>query len=258
MSLAKKISLSVLAIFLAAGGIFVYYLLAMGKPGFWEPSIRRFEEADRVNPPNQGCIVFTGSSSIALWKTVSDDMKPLDVVNRGFGGSQISQVNEYLARIVLPYHPRAVVLYAGENDLSFPAWKKPDDVIEDFKEFVETIHEELPDTWIYYISMKPTPLRWKNWPTISATNKRIEEFCRTQDRVEYIDVSGAMLDASGNLRKDLYRADHLHMNPEGYAIWISIIKPVLMARFAPPATPGITGQGSVSTHVAFPAALSLP
>lgn len=232
-TLRKKVVFSILAILIAAVAIGTYYLYAMNRPGFWEPSIRKFEAADRVNPPNQGCIVFTGSSSITFWKSVSDDMKPLDVVNRGFGGSQISQVNEYLARIVLPYHPRAVVLYAGENDLSFPASKKPDEVIDDFEEFVETIHDELPETWIYYVSMKPTPLRWKNWPTLAATNQRIEEFCRTQDRCQYIDVSAAMLDASGNPRKDLYRADRLHMNAQGYAIWISIIKPILIARFAP-------------------------
>lgn len=229
----------VLWVFLAAAlvvcGIAGYVFWAMGNPGFWEGSIRKFEEADRVQPPNPGCIVFTGSSSINFWKSLPADMAPLDVINRGFGGSHIAHVNVYASRIILPYRPRAVLLYAGENDLSFPASKSPQTVLDDFKEFVQIIHANLPNTWIYYISMKPTPLRWKTWPEIRQTNKMIEEFCRTQNRVQYIDVSVAMLDADGKPRRDIYRADRLHMNAQGYAIWISIIKPILMSRFGPPA-----------------------
>ena len=197
----------------------------------WEPSIREFERADRVHPPKIGSIVFTGSSSINLWDTLADDMKPLDVVNRGFGGSEISDVNYYAGRIVIPYQPRAVVLYAGENDLSGWWSKSPKRVVGDFKRFVEIIHSRLPDTWIYYVSMKPSPLRWNSWRKLRETNEMIAAFCRTQDRVQFIDVSGAMLDTSGQPRRELFRSDHLHMNGAGYSLWTSIIKPVLLSRF---------------------------
>src|SRR5258706_4194626 len=120
--------------------IFVAILWSMGRPGFWEFQFASYERADRAHPPKPGCIVFTGSSSIRYWRTLSDDMKPLDAINRGFGGSQIAQVNQYAARIVIPYRPRAVVLYAGDNDLSGPWSKSPETVQADFARFVGIIH----------------------------------------------------------------------------------------------------------------------
>jgi lysophospholipase L1-like esterase len=129
-----------------------------------------------------------------------------------------------------------VVLYAGENDLSWPSSKSPETVLNDFRQFVEAIHSKLPETQIYYISMKPTPLRWRNWPVIQTTNKRIEDYCRSQDHVQFIDVSAAMLNARGKPRRELFRWDGLHMNAQGYALWTSIIKPILLSRFGPKPT----------------------
>jgi|HubBroStandDraft_4_1064222.scaffolds.fasta_scaffold166440_1 lysophospholipase L1-like esterase len=205
---------------------------AMGKAGFWESQISAYEKADRLNPPKAGVIVFTGSSSIRFWKTLAGDMKPLDVINRGFGGSQIAHVNQYASRIVLPYQPRAVVLYAGDNDLSWPWSKTPEQVSGDFKQFVEIIHAKLPETWIYFVSIKPSPLRRGNWWKCKKTNELIAEYIRTQPRARFIDVDSAMLDAGGKPRAELFRWDGLHMNAAGYAIWTSIIKPVLLSRFA--------------------------
>ena len=225
-------------------GLLVFVLLGCCIAGYsfwlrhnvnpWESSIRAFEEADRVHPPKPGGIVFTGSSSIKLWHTLADDMKPLYVLNRGFGGSQIADVNQYAGRIVIPYRPRAVVLYAGENDLSGRWSKSPETVSGDFKRFVEIIHSRLPDTWIYYVSMKPSPLRWSNWDKLKKTNQMIEAFCRTQDRVQFIDVSAAMLNANGQPRSELFGSDPLHMNAQGYSLWTAIIKPVLLSRFGSP------------------------
>ena len=203
----------------------------MGNLDFWGSEISAFEKADRAYPPKPGVIVFTGSSSIRFWKTLADDMKPLEVINRGFGGSTIAQVNHYASRIVLPYRPRAVVLYAGDNDLSWPVSKSPEQVLGDFQQFVEIIHSQLPETWIYYVSIKPTTLRRKNWATMQKTNELIADFIRTQPRAQFIDVSAAMLDARGRPRAELFRWDGLHMKTSGYALWTSIIKPVLLSRF---------------------------
>jgi lysophospholipase L1-like esterase len=233
MATVKKIALGFLVLILLACGIAGYFLWAMGNAEFWESSIRRYEEADRAHPPEPGSIVFTGSSSIRFWHTLADDMKPLDVINRGFGGSEIAHVNQYAARIVIPYRPRAVVLYAGENDLSWPSSKSPETVLGDFKRFVEIIHSQLPDSWIYYVSMKPTPLRWNNWKTIQEANRMIERYSQTQTRVQFIDVSAAMLNARGLPRRELFRWDRLHMNAKGYALWTATIKPVLLSRFGP-------------------------
>lgn len=223
---AKKLAGPLVAVLFNAA-CFVTILWLTGRPGFWEFQISSYEKEDRVHPPNPGCIVFTGSSSIRFWRSLSEDMKPLDVINRGFGGSQVSHVNQYAARIVIPYRPRAVVLYAGDNDLSWPWSKSPETVRDDFARFVGIIHAALPETWIYYVSMRPAPLGWTDATKIKKGNQLIEEFCRTQERAQFIDVNRAMLAAGGNL----FGWDRLHMNAQGYAIWTSVIKPVLLSRF---------------------------
>jgi lysophospholipase L1-like esterase len=214
-----------------AGACAIYYLRVMGKAGFWASDIAAFEKADRLNPPKPGVIVFVGSSSIRFWKSLSNDMQPLDVINRGFGGSQIDQVNEYAPRIVLAYRPRAVVLYAGDNDLSWPSSKSPERVSSDFQHFVDVVHTELPETWIYFISIKPSLLRWKNWEKFRKTNELIAAYIQTQPRVQFIDVASAMLDAQGKPRRELFRSDGLHLNAKGYELWTAIVKPILLSRF---------------------------
>jgi lysophospholipase L1-like esterase len=230
--MSKTLRHSLFVLLLACACALAIYW-TMGKPATFERQIAAFERADRLNPPKPGVIVFTGSSSIRFWDTLANDMKPLDAINRGFGGSQIAQVNQYASRIVLPYQPRAVVLYAGDNDLAFPWLKTPEQVLTDFKQFVETVHAQLPETWIYFVSIKPSLRRWAGWQKIKKTNQLIEEYTRTQPRVQFIDVDSAMLDAQGKPRPELFRKDGLHMNAQGYAIWTSIIKPVLLSRFAP-------------------------
>ena len=197
----------------------------------WEPSIRQFEEQDRINPPKLGCIVFAGSSSIARWDTLVAEMKPLDVINRGFGGSHYSDLNQYAKRIVIAYHPRAVVIYEGDNDLEPGSSKTPEAVAKDARTFVQTIRAALPDTWIYLISIKPSPSRLSVWPRMKEANRMIRDFTRTQERVQYIDVASAMFDSQGTLRADLFVEDGLHPNPKCYALWTSIIKPPLLQRF---------------------------
>jgi lysophospholipase L1-like esterase len=200
---------------------------------FWEPSIRAFESQDRLAPPRPGAIVFTGSSSIARWHTLADDMSPLYVINRGFGGSQLSDVDWFASRIVLPYHPRAVVLYAGDNDLSRVFGKSPERVLRDFQSFVQIVHSGLPEAWIYFVSIKPSISRERVWPKMRTANQMIEAFAQSQERVEFIDISSAMLDPQGRPRSDLLESDGLHPNSKCYALWTSIIKPRLMQRFGP-------------------------
>jgi lysophospholipase L1-like esterase len=224
-----------LLIFVVAG----YVFWSMGNASFWESSIQKFEAEDRIHPPKPGTILFVGSSSINFWHTLSRDMAPLDAINRGFGGSQIEHVNHFADRIVLPYRPRAVVLYAGDNDLSWPWSKSPQTVCDDFKRFVSIVQTALPDTWIYYVSIKPSPTRRSQLPIEQQTNQMIANFISTQDRVQFIDITPAMLDARGKVRRELFRWDGLHMNPRGYALWTAIIKPILLQRFSAGASAGI-------------------
>ena len=197
----------------------------------WEPSIRKFEEQDKVAPPKSGCIVFAGSSSIARWDALVEEMKPLDVINRGFGGSQYSDLNQYVKRIVIAYHPRAVVVYEGDNDLAPESSKTPESVAKDARTLVQAIRAALPETWIYLISIKPSQSRLSVWPRMKEANRMIRDFARTQEHVQYIDVASAMFDSKGNLRADLFVEDGLHPNAKCYALWTSIIKPLLLERF---------------------------
>jgi lysophospholipase L1-like esterase len=208
----------------------------LARPQNWEPAIRQFEQNDKVNRPKPGIIVFTGSSSIVKWATLASDMQPLEVINRGFGGSQFSDLDEYASRIVVAYRPEAVVVYEGDNDLVSGSPKTPESVANDCRTFVQIVHSSLPGTWIYIVSIKPSKARWSEWPRMKAANNLMREFSETQPRVQYIDVASAMFDANGNLSSDLFISDGLHPSARCYALWTAIIKPVLLQRFGAQAT----------------------
>jgi lysophospholipase L1-like esterase len=196
----------------------------------WEPDIRKFEEQDKTNPPKPGVIVFAGSSSFARWNTLLDDMNGLNVIKRGFGGSQYTDLNQYAPRIVIAYRPAAVVVYEGDNDLADGSAKSPQSVANEAKGFARMVRSASPQTWIYFLSIKPSKARWKEWPQMKSANSMIADFAKTQQRVQYIDVASAMLDAQGHPRDELFAEDGLHPNAKCYELWSSIIKPVLLKR----------------------------
>ncbi|MHA2025760.1 MAG: GDSL-type esterase/lipase family protein [Candidatus Thorarchaeota archaeon] len=205
--------------------------LNSGDPTIWERDIRKYEKQDVESPPSEGAILFIGSSSIRYWKTLSTDMAPLYVLNRGFGGSQISEVNHYVDRIVFPYKPQSIVFYAGENDLSglfYTKKKTPEEVQNDFRTFCEKVQTQLPKVPIYFISIKPPKRRKNLWPEMQNANKLVEEFCNSDDLLHYIDIVPPMLDSESNPRKDLFRWDGIHMNALGYEIWTSIVRDFLL------------------------------
>lgn len=200
---------------------------------YWEPAIKRFEKLDKKSPPPQEAIVFTGSSSIRLWKTLEADMQPLPVINRGFGGSKIAYVTHYADRIVIPYRPKIVLLYAGDNDLAMEDSKTPMELLEDFKQFVAKIHSALPLTKIFFVSIKPSVRRWLLWPKVQETNQLIKEWTQSDERIGFIDVTTMMLDEDGKVKSTLFTQDGLHLNQQGYTVWSSVIKPIVEKAFVP-------------------------
>jgi lysophospholipase L1-like esterase len=188
----------------------------------WEATIKAFETADKTNPPPKNAIVFVGSSSIRMWKTLAEDFPDKKVINRGFGGSQIADSVRYADRIILPYKPKAVVFYAGDNDLF--AKKTPKQVCEDFKRLVAKLHKKQPDLPIYFLSVKPSPSRWNLKDQIVELNRLVRAYCESQQHLEFVDIYSPMLDANGLPREELFLKDKLHMNEKGYAIWISRLK----------------------------------
>ncbi len=201
-------------------------------PDAWEWCITGFEAEDRVHKSVDGAIVFTGSSSIALWDTLEKDLAPLPVINRGFGGSKIDQVAYYANRIVIPYHPCAVVLFAGTNDIAGSKPKNAQDVLEGYQAFVKAIHNVTPELPIYYISITPTPSRWKLWPVAHEANQLIKTFIAKDSRLHFIDLTEKFLTVEGIPDRSLYRFDKLHPNKKGYARWVATIKPILQADLA--------------------------
>ncbi|GAC1404484.1 MAG: SGNH/GDSL hydrolase family protein [Ktedonobacteraceae bacterium] len=207
----------------------LFRMMASDDPTIWKREIAKFKEQDRHHAPPQGVIVFTGSSSIRFWKTLEQDMALLPGINRGFGGAKIRQVTYYADQIVIPYRPRAVVLFAGTNDLGSFNTRTAREVFEGYVEFVKIVHAALPETPIYYIAITPTLSRWKTWPIAREANQRIKAYTETDSRLHFIDMTNEMLGPDGRPKRDLYIWDRLHPSAKGYALWTSIIKPTLEA-----------------------------
>src|SRR5436190_10256673 len=190
----------------------------------WEKDIAAFEEKDKAAPPPENGIVFVGSSSIRMWKT-AEAFPDLKVVNRGFGGSEMGDATKYAERIVLPYKPQTVVVFAGGNDIN--AGKSPEQVADAFKTLVGKIHGALPKTKVYYISLFPNVKRRAQDEKCVKANELIEAFTKTDERLGYVDTASKMRAADGGPRPELLRDDGLHMNDDGYKIWNEIVGAVL-------------------------------
>lgn len=199
---------------------------ATGSPSLkWAAAIDRLTAHDASHPPAPGGVVFVGSSSIVKWTTLAADFPDHAVVNRGFGGSELADSVYYADRIVLPYRPRTVVVYAGENDIA--DGKTPERVRADFVAFERLVHGALPHTRIIYIGLKPSPSRWQFRAAMERTNQLVRAACAAAPRCTFVDVWSRMLDAHGQPRRDLFQPDMLHMNPAGYAIWRGLVSPLL-------------------------------
>ena len=183
--------------------------------------IRAFAMSDLTNLPPRDATLFIGSSSIRLWKTLAQDFPNLQVINRGFGGSQIIDSVNYAERIVIPYRPRRIVFYAGGNDIN--AGKSPQQVAADFQSFVAKVHAALPRTPIAYISIAPNPARWAQVEKVRQANRLIEDFTKQNKHLSFINVFPHMLGSDGLPRPEIFVADRLHMNAQGYALWKRVV-----------------------------------
>ena len=189
-------------------------------PARWEPAIQRFEKADGERIPEAGGIVFVGSSSIRMWKTLESDFDGFSVVRRGFGGSQVSDVLAFLDRIVLCYQPRAVVLYAGDNDIA--AGESAETVANDFETFVTRVHAADPGVDVLFIAIKPSLKRWALVEEMRDANRLIKSYAEATERVTYLDIDTPMLGVDGKPTPDLFLKDGLHLNANGYAVWTGV------------------------------------
>ncbi len=196
------------------------------KPPFFD-EIQAFKKQDSLNPPAKGSILFTGSSSIQKWTNLPEMFPGYRVLNRGFGGSSLPHVLRYAEDIIIPYQPKQIVIYCGENDIASDTVGSTL-VAERFKSLFRLIRQKLPGVPIVFISMKPSPSREKYLPVIRQGNQIIKNFLWQQSNVFYVDVYSRMLDAAGKPDARLFGPDMLHMNQEGYKIWRESLLPYLM------------------------------
>jgi len=189
----------------------------------WEHEIAAFEQADRTNPPPKGAVLFTGSSTIRLWKSLAHDFPNQAVINRGFGGCEIADCAHFAERIIIPYRPRTVFLRAGGNDIH--AGKSAEQVFEDFKDFVTTVQWKLPQTEIVFISLCPSVARWEQADKERALNQKVQQFVSGKPHLKYIETYTMSLGADGKPRPELFVADRLHFNTEGYKLLAEQVRP---------------------------------
>lgn len=170
-------------------------------------------------------ILFAGSSSFRLWKDLTTDFSEYNVLNRGFGGSEMSDLLYYADQLILTHHPKKIFIYEGDNDLGS---KRPvDTIIHNADLLVDKIRQKLPDAKIYFLTPKPCASRWHLKKSYVEFNKKLKRFAKRKDNVEMIDVWKPLLGKNKEPRKELFIEDQLHMNRQGYALWIEILKPYL-------------------------------
>lgn len=190
----------------------------------WGEAIAAFEEQDRNAPPPKQAILFIGSSSIRGWD-LGEYFPDDPVLNRGFGGSELADSAYFADRIIFPYEPRAIVLYAGDNDIA--NGKSPERVFEDFKAFVAKVHERLPRTPVLFVAIKPSIRRWGLVEDMRWANRLIAEYAQRHPLLHYVDIDTPMIGDDGRPRPELFVEDGLHLSATGYRLWTGKLKPVL-------------------------------
>ncbi len=198
-------------------------------PNRFQKDIEAFLAADRTSPPPRGGILFIGSSIFRQWEKLPQQMAPLPVYNRAFGGSLTTDVLYYMDRVVLPYEPRVIVYYCGSNDIN--AGRTADEIFTGFRLFTERVQAKLPHTRIIYVSINRAPQKKDKWSVVNAANELAREYCAKntkQDALSYVDVNPALFDQSGQPRLELYQPDKLHFKEPAYEAFATILKPAVL------------------------------
>jgi lysophospholipase L1-like esterase len=197
------------------------------KPPYWE-EIQAFKTKDSIAFPGTGRILFTGSSSFTKWTDVQNYFPDFPIINRGFGGSSLTDLIRYKEEVIYTYQPKQIVMYCGENDIAASDSITGKMVLERFKQLFSDIRQRLPGVPFIYISMKPSPSRWQMKDRLTNGNKRIRKFLKKKNKARFISVWNAMLGPDGKPMDDIFITDKLHMNAKGYAIWQKLIQPYLL------------------------------
>lgn len=189
--------------------------------------IQAFKAQDKEQAPPENPILLIGSSSFTIWTDVDEYFPDKTILNRGFGGSVIPDLILFAQDVIVPYQPKQILIYCGDNDIA--AGASPEMVLDRYKILESIIQYELGNVPIAYVAIKPSISRSKFLPQIKKANHLIKTYIEDQDNQDvFIDVFNPMLDADGNPLEDVFLKDQLHMNEKGYRIWQTVIKPYLL------------------------------
>jgi len=188
-----------------------------------EKGVERIEKRDQQIDKSKIETVFAGSSSITGWQGFSLDFDTTKVLNNGFGGSRMSDLLVFFDRVITAYHPKQLFVYEGDNDLN--GGMTVDEYLADVKAFARLVEVKLPGTKLYLFSIKPSPSRSKNIALFKEANARVEALAKASSFIEYIDITKVMYDTNGQIKKEIWKSDSLHMTRKGYELWTPIVKP---------------------------------
>ena len=203
--------------------------IVYGQTAPFQDEINAFKKEDSLHFPPKHAILFIGSSSFRFWTDVQNYFPNYTIINRGFGGSSLTDVIHFAPDILFPYQPKQVIVYCGENDLAGDTTVTANAVLERFVTLYKMIRDTLgSQVNVVYVSIKPSPSRAFLLPKMMNANKLIKQYLSKEKNTAFANVFHAMLTANGKLRPELYRDDQLHMKPEGYAIWKKTLEPYLL------------------------------
>lgn len=194
-------------------------------PQRWEETIRKFEQSDQESAPQPGAILFVGSSSIAMWKDIADYFPKHRVLNRGFGGSNFTDLIHYADRVIFPYKPSMIFVYEGDNDIA--QGDSAGKILENAKKLRGMIRKAAGNTPVIFISPKPSIARWNMKSAYETVNEQLRKYAESEPETEFADVWTASLGKDGKVLDYIFLDDNLHMNAKGYGIWQKVLLPYL-------------------------------
>lgn len=211
----------------AAFVLLLFCFAAQAQSAPFADEITGFKKADSIQPSPQKAIVFVGSSSFRLWPDMQSYFPTHPIINRGFGGSSLPDVIRYEEETIFKYNPKQVVIYCGDNDLAASDTVTALTVFQRFKKLFTDVRTRLPNASVVYVSIKPSPSRWRLKDKMIQTNALIKRFLAQKKNTAFANVWTPMLDGEGKPMEDIFKEDKLHMKPEGYVIWAKVIEKYL-------------------------------
>jgi len=195
-------------------------------PLVWAEDIAAFAAL----PPSeeQLPILFYGSSSIRLWKTLAEDMDYFPVLNRGFGGSRLFDAVYWAEEVIADHEPSEIVVFSGTNDIAGESPRSADWVAARFDELVTRVRGIGYEQPLVYLAITPTPAREAHLAIVLEANRLIAARCAVDSSLYFVDTASGVLDANGRPDPRWFVEDGLHLNAAGYAHWTKTLLPLLL------------------------------